>query len=145
MKKLIALILSLMLILSATGALADAVAWSAESREVVLTLDENPSTGFQWIMSPLGRQMFLSLLGDETSTSDPDMDGAPGEHRWSFQLTGSGEETLYFTYERPFEENNAIRVIAVTFKVDAETGFFSYTLADSGVLSDLIDVTTLVD
>lgn len=91
----------------------------AEVKEDVLTvtLEENPTTGYQW-HNTMDREGILELQKDDytpTATSDKVV-GSGGKHTWVFKGAAEGETVLTFKYYRPWE-NEATAVETRTFTV----------------------------
>jgi len=75
---------------------------------VSITLDSNPSTGYQWtvlesdpaILEPVGEAKFTPTA----STSSTPLVGAGGQETLRFKTIGSGQVDLKLAYCRPWEE-----------------------------------------
>ena len=68
-----------------------------------VSLDENPTTGYQWDMKA---GPGLTLVGDEfvgPSPSPSPLMGAGGTHSWVFKADKAGTLTLTGLYVRPWE------------------------------------------
>ena len=82
---------------------------------VVLTLPENPATGFQWTVASLTGG--LKVLSAEF-TRGPTKPGAPGERKIHVQATSAGPGTLAVRYARPWQsEADRSRQSTFTFSV----------------------------
>ena len=64
---------------------------------ITLSLKENPSTGFRWIMETSGR---LQTLRDTYSPSSTGLIGAAGMRTWKFLVTGTGTHTISAIYKQ---------------------------------------------
>jgi inhibitor of cysteine peptidase len=66
---------------------------------IVLTLPENPSTGYLWdITATRG----LTLLSGTFQRPSSLLIGAGGNHVWTYQVTGTGTQTLTGSHHRPW-------------------------------------------
>jgi inhibitor of cysteine peptidase len=85
---------------------------------MVISLDANPTTGYQWgIDGALPEQ--LAQVGDAKYASDSKAIGSGGTEVWTFAGQGSGEGTLKLKYWRSFEPTAAPAdtfVVKVTVK-----------------------------
>ena len=70
-----------------------------------LCLQENPTTGFRWVLGSTGKPV-CTVLSDQfhAGGSTP---GQGGSHCWRFQVGQVGAETLMLTYQRPGEQASA--------------------------------------
>ncbi len=64
---------------------------------VTLSLRENPSTGFRWIMETSGG---LKTLQDSYTPSGTGLIGAAGVRTWKFLVTGTGRQTISAVYKQ---------------------------------------------
>ena len=64
---------------------------------VTLSLRENPSTGFRWIMETSGG---LKTLQDSYAPSNTGLIGAAGVRTWKFLVTGTGRQTISGVYKQ---------------------------------------------
>ncbi|MDL2207009.1 protease inhibitor I42 family protein [Eubacteriales bacterium OttesenSCG-928-N13] len=112
MKKLLALMIALMLLICAASvSLAEAdtasEGFTITDAGIDISLWENGSTGYAWDYS-LDDEALLSFVSDRTEAAMPEADntmvGAPVIHTWSFAASGDGEVLLTFFYERPWAD-----------------------------------------
>jgi inhibitor of cysteine peptidase len=70
---------------------------------IIITLEENPTTGYQWNISVTDR---LSVLGEtyEPSDTSGELVGAGGRHVWVLYAFDTGTYTFNAVYKRPWEE-----------------------------------------
>lgn len=68
---------------------------------LVLTLKENPSTGYRWRVDQ-GCDKVLETTHDEFTPGEA-RPGAPGSHSWTFLARGSGSCDLTVESVRPWE------------------------------------------
>ncbi|HEY5522658.1 MAG TPA: protease inhibitor I42 family protein [Desulfuromonadaceae bacterium] len=85
---------------------------------VFISLAENPTTGYQWVLEP-GAEGVLSQESDEymPDESPEGPVGAGGTRAWRFAAAAAGEVTLRFSLERSFEPGVA-NELRFTFTVD---------------------------
>ncbi|MFP4655465.1 MAG: protease inhibitor I42 family protein [Methanohalobium sp.] len=72
---------------------------------LILELEENPTTGFQWELNSTDG---LVLVND---TYIPDKDGEDkvgvgGTHTWTFKVSDTGNQQIRGVYKRPWENVN---------------------------------------
>lgn len=73
----------------------------------VLTLDSNPSTGYQWQLATAPDATIVKLVRSEYTAPATQRVGAGGEEVWTFQAVGTGHTTVTLKYVRPWEGNVA--------------------------------------
>ncbi len=74
--------------------------------EFTVTLDSNPTTGYEWQLADTLDGSILELVGSEyTVPNDVGLVGAGGIEVWTFKAVGSGETTVPMNYVRPWEED----------------------------------------
>ena len=136
MKKLMALALALFLLLScacaeSTVQVSEGATYDPDARQMIVALIENASTGYQWTYADTSEKSILSPTADDSlSMSEGDLPatGAPSLRMWRFDVKGSGETTLTFSYARSFEENSTCRTVTIHISV-SEAGEISYSVA----------------
>ena len=108
MKKIIlvsVLVALLAVLLCSCAGTAQAPVVEAEDSDcVTISLEENPTTGYQWsyTVDPEG------VLEEKSSeyiegNSDGEMTGVPGKHEWVFEAVSDGDVNITFVYARSFE------------------------------------------
>jgi inhibitor of cysteine peptidase len=70
---------------------------------IEVMLEENPSTGYTWELSPVPEM--LQLTDDEYVAPETDRVGAPGTRQFRFATVSAGAGILRFEYIRPFDES----------------------------------------
>ncbi len=84
-----------------------------------LTLESNPSTGYQWeIVQPLDETK-VKLVEQLYNAAKTDRVGAAGVELWVFKAVAPGETTISMKYVRPWEKDVApveTATFAVTIK-----------------------------
>lgn len=81
-----------------------------------LSLEGNPTTGYQWILNDNYSQGMLSLVENfyVSSQSEPQAVGQGGRYYWRFKALQAGSTEIKLTYARPWES----RVPEQTFTVN---------------------------
>jgi inhibitor of cysteine peptidase len=70
-----------------------------------VTLESNPTTGYQWqIASPLDERI-LKLVHSGYKKPDTKLLGAGGVESWTFQAVGRGNTRIVMKYVRPWEKD----------------------------------------
>jgi inhibitor of cysteine peptidase len=67
---------------------------------IKVVLDENPSTGYAWIINVTPG---LSIVKDTFVPSSSGLAGAGGQHEWQIRATGAGYQNLTGIYKRSWE------------------------------------------
>lgn len=89
---------------------------------IIIRLAENPTTGYEWVMSP-DDDNELTLDGDEFTPPDGTLVGAPGLHTWRFSAGADGIAVIAFNERRSWVENRMMNDgRAVCYKVTVEGG-----------------------
>lgn len=82
---------------------------AAESIEVEagarfsLTLDANPTTGYQWRLVQPADEGVVKLAGTQYTPRTPGLPGGGGAQVWTFQAVAPGTTTIQLEYVRPWE------------------------------------------
>jgi inhibitor of cysteine peptidase len=104
---------------------------------IVLSLPENPSTGFRWMMETSG---CIFTLSSSYTPSGTGRIGAGGTRVWRFMVNGTGSGEISAVYRQPWmpvtgaEEHFALHVVSGKKNVlNAETSsfFFKKTLQNT--------------
>jgi inhibitor of cysteine peptidase len=74
--------------------------------ELVLKLECNPSTGYDWFLTEQ-KNSVLSSLGKPTYEQGRSMPGAGGIESWNFRAAAAGAQTLKLEYRRPWEKDTS--------------------------------------
>ena len=88
-----------------TAADSGATVQASVGEQFTVSLEENPTTGYEWDMKA---GPGLTLVGDEfvgPSPSPSPLMGAGGTHSWVFRADKGGTLTLTGLYVRPWETN----------------------------------------
>ena len=71
--------------------------------EFTITLDSNPTTGYQWKLSDNFTEGVVRLVKSEYVAPETEMVGAGGQEVWTFKAIEPGETTIDMEYVRPWE------------------------------------------
>ena len=74
----------------------------AQGDELVITLEGNPTTGYQWEMLP-NSDGVVELQGDPEYKSGGNLAGSGGEYKFIFKAIKAGATTVDLKYYRSFE------------------------------------------
>jgi inhibitor of cysteine peptidase len=69
---------------------------------IVVSLEENPSTGYRW--EPAGLPDMLELTTDEYVAPESDQVGVPGARELGFEVVSEDAGILRLEYTRPFDD-----------------------------------------
>jgi inhibitor of cysteine peptidase len=83
---------------------AGSIVQLAESDMLVVELDGNPSTGYNWFVRSIDETV-LKQDGDAEFAAERDVPGSPGIVTLRFNAVGEGTTTLDLAYYRDFEPN----------------------------------------
>lgn len=85
-----------------------------------ISLSENPTTGYSWMIYVSGSGSIATVYDDYKSPfydeNNPIM-GAGGTHTWHFKAGSKGEVTLTFVYQRPWENDNPIETRIYRYQI----------------------------
>jgi predicted secreted protein len=90
---------------------------ASEGDTIVLKLDENPTTGYHWVIAFSGG---LGVASNEykQQSGTQNLVGAGGTHTWNVDVTGSGAQTITASYVGPGKP--AVQSRPPTFSVTIE-------------------------
>ena len=84
---------------------------------VFISLTENPTTGYQWVVEPSVEGVLIQESDEYLQDGAQEgLVGAGGTHTWRYAAATAGEVTLHFSLERSFETGEA-KEIRFTFTV----------------------------
>jgi predicted secreted protein len=143
MKRIISLILITIIIFSGVSASAD----TNENKEkfqvkedgdnFVIILDENITTGYQWIYS-IADEAHVTYVKDNQITNETDLVGVGGKREFYFKVNADGLSTITFEYKRSWEEE-----VAESLKVSVNKSGDKVSVKEDGINSDM-DTSILV-
>jgi len=73
---------------------------------LVLALESNPTTGFQWVLVENSDQTALQHAGHKYvpyENTDPPLPGVGGKELWTFKALKKGTSTISMEYSQPWE------------------------------------------
>jgi len=112
MKKAAAILIGMMMLFG--------TAFAGTTILYLVTLKENPTTGYEWFYETSDDTM-LSVI-DHGYTPNDSGDAEPseeGNHSWTVGGLREGEATVAFTYMRPWEPQDSDFIYTFTFEIDA--------------------------
>jgi inhibitor of cysteine peptidase len=71
-----------------------------------LTLDSNPTTGFQWQLAEALDESVLKVMSQEYTPSGTGLAGAGGKENWTFYAAGQGTTDISLKYVQPWDEES---------------------------------------
>ena len=84
--------------------------------QFTVTLDENPTTGYQWDMKAGPGLTLVSDRFTGPSPSPSPLEGAGGTHSWVFRADEAGTLTLTGLYVRPWEADKSAADFSLTIQ-----------------------------
>ena len=79
----------------------------AQDQTLVLTLDSNVTTGYEWDIVEFDDQIIQPVGASEYLAPDTDAVGAGGQEIYKFECAGTGQSPLELIYHQPFDETTA--------------------------------------
>ena len=107
---------SIMLTLDDSGKTVDLVV----GETVTLTLQGNPTTGYEWTVKKFDNAGVLRTLLDGVYTAnadEPGLVGMGGTYVWSYKAIEPGEAHVDMIYARPWETDAPAETFSMTFMV----------------------------
>jgi inhibitor of cysteine peptidase len=88
-------------------------------REIVVTLESNPTTGYTWELAGGLDTAVVEHVSQsyEQEAGTEGMAGAGGTDTWTFEAVGPGTTTIELDYLRTFEEGSTTSTFTVTVTV----------------------------
>ena len=77
----------------------------ATGEQLTISLDANPTTGFEWRLATPLNEKVVALVGHAYQPPDNSRIGAGGTDVWTFKAVGSGSTTIILEYRRPWEKD----------------------------------------
>jgi len=86
---------------------------------LIVTLDSNPSTGFQWSQqAQISDQTVLGQTDHEFMPAESAAIGAAGKEVWTFKALKKGKSTISMEYRQPWEQSGpAAKTFTLTVAV----------------------------
>lgn len=101
----ISVILFFAMFFAIRGAKNDNIIETTVGKSFTITLDSNPTTGYQWQIT---RQMdtgMVELIDSQYIAPKTGLVGAPGKEEWHFRAIREGKAIISFDYVRPWEKD----------------------------------------
>ena len=86
-------------------------------RSLRVTLESNPTTGFQWELTESSDQTVLKQTDHEFKAPETALVGAGGHEVWTFEALKKGESTISMEYSRPWESVEPAETFVLTIVV----------------------------
>lgn len=83
-----------------------------------IILEENASTGYTWTYTL--DEEHVKFISDEY-LNESTLAGAPGEHKFTFEVLADGVSSIDFDLNRSFEENSSVNAISVLVYKNGDT------------------------
>lgn len=74
-------------------------------QEFTITLDSNPTTGYQWQLGKPLDENIVKLVSSKYKGPVTSKPGAGGEEGWTFRAEGTGKAEIALKYVRPWEKD----------------------------------------
>ncbi|MBP9041744.1 MAG: protease inhibitor I42 family protein [Anaerolineaceae bacterium] len=113
-KKMMIIVALFVLTLSLTACSSNAVKIGADAngqtielaagQKLVLSLESNPTTGFDWEVSEIDEAV-IKQSGESEYKSESDLLGAGGVRTFTFKAVAAGTSTLKLVYHRSWEKD----------------------------------------
>ena len=84
----------------------------------MLTVDENPSTGYTWNAGKSDCKRILSITSEFDSPANDGRVGIPGLRTWTVDASEKGECTLRFELRRPRDRGQHADLIEIDVSVE---------------------------
>ena len=100
-----AALLAALALLPGSGLGADASrVTTTPGRQFSITLDSNPTTGYQWELAKPVASTCIALVTNEFVRPKSKLTGAPGKEVWKFKALSPGEAEIELQYVRPWDK-----------------------------------------
>jgi uncharacterized protein YggE/predicted secreted protein len=99
---------------------ANTTVHASANEEFQITLDSNPSTGYQWQVRSIDETV-ARLVNDEYIPPASGLVGASGEQVFTFEALEEGKTTIKLEYVRPWEPESPASVYSVDVIVSANS------------------------
>lgn len=91
---------------------------ASAGQRIILTLESNASTGYQWNLAEEPDADVLAFVSSKyVEPEDGEVVGAPGKEVWEWDAVAEGSTVLRLEYVRPFEPGNVADEFEVTVEV----------------------------
>lgn len=99
---------------------ANTIVQTSVNEEFEVTLDSNPSTGYQWQVRNIDATI-AELVNDEYIPPESGLVGAPGKQVFTFEALKEGKTTIELEYVRPWEPESPANIYSVDVIVSANS------------------------
>jgi inhibitor of cysteine peptidase len=99
---------------------ANTTVYTSANEEFQVTLDSNPSTGYEWQVRSMN-EAIVRLVSDEYIPRESGLVGAGGKQVLTFEASGEGKTTIALEYVRPWEPERPASVYFVNVIVSANS------------------------
>ncbi len=86
--------------------------------DLVISLEENPTTGYTWSYS-IEPPSLLEVIDDDYMTKNKCVCGSSGIHTWKFNALKDGKVSITFIKKRNWEEE-IVETIVKTYIIDGK-------------------------
>jgi inhibitor of cysteine peptidase len=73
-------------------------------KEFKITLQCNPTTGYQWVLAKAADEKLVKLLRSDYRRLDSKLTGSGGDMVWTFRALAEGKTQMELNYVRPWEK-----------------------------------------
>jgi predicted secreted protein len=99
---------------------ANTTVYTSANEEFQITLDSNPSTGYQWQVRSID-ETIARLMNDDYIPPASGFVGASGKQVLTFEALGEGKTVIKLEYLRPWEPESPASVYSVDVIVSADS------------------------
>jgi inhibitor of cysteine peptidase len=85
--------------------------------ELQISLAENPTTGFHWVVEDLARTI-CDLVADPFESGSPTARGSGGVHHWRLKAKEKGEGKVILNYRRSWETKAPSKTFTLSIRVN---------------------------
>lgn len=91
---------------------------AASGQSVVISLDANPTTGYQWDLDGAPDPAVLKLVNSRYRRDPLGAVGGGGIDVWTFEAMGAGTTRVKLVYHRPFGQKQVAREFTLSVTVN---------------------------
>ena len=84
-----------------------------QGQVLVITLDSNATTGYEWDIAEFDDQILIPQGEPEYIAPDTDLVGAGGQEVYRFECVGKGQTTLTLIYHQPFDPADPVETFTL--------------------------------
>jgi inhibitor of cysteine peptidase len=101
----VSVILFFVLFFAIRGAKNDKIIETTVGKSFTITLDSNPTTGYQWQIARQIDTGLVELIDSQYIAPKTGLVGAPGHQEWNFKVIKEGKAIISFEYVRQWEKD----------------------------------------